>query len=72
MKLIFKVLFVWERTAQGHLETFKNMETRLIESNFSMRGPPLLSHFCIFMIMIMIMIMIRMMMMIIIIIEGSS
>ena len=32
-------------TAQGHLETFKNMETRLIESNFSMRGPPLLSHF---------------------------
>ena len=72
---------MWERTAQGHLETFKNMETRLIESNFSMRRLPLLSHFCIFMIMIMIMIMIRMMMMmmmiiiiiiIIIIIEGSS
>ena len=61
---------MWERTAQGHLETFKNMETRLIESNFSMRGPPLLSHFFIFMIMIMIMIMIRIMMMIII--EGSS
>ena len=52
---------MWERTAQGHLETFKNMETRLIESNFSMRRLPLLSHFCIFMIMIMIMIMIRMM-----------
>ena len=60
---------MWERTAQGHLETFKNMETRLIESNFSMRGLPLLSHFCIFMIMIMIMIR---MMMIIIIIEGNS
>ena len=71
MKLIFEVLFAWERTAQGHLETFKNMETRLIESNFSMRRLPLLSHFCIFMIMIMIMIIIRMMM-IIIIIEGSG
>ena len=30
------------------METFKNMETRLIERNFLMPGPPLLSHFCIF------------------------
>ena len=40
--------------AQGHLETLKNMETRLVKRNFSMPGLPLLSHFCFFFIIIII------------------
>ena len=40
--------------AQGHLETLKNMETRLVKRNFSMSGLPLLSHFCVFFIIIII------------------
>ena len=40
--------------AQGHLETLKNMETRLVKRNFSMPGLPLLSHFCVFFIIIII------------------
>ena len=43
-----------EITAQGHLETLKNMETRLVKRNFSMSGLPLLSRFCVFFIIIMI------------------
>ena len=42
--------------AQGHLETLKNMETRLVKRNFSMSGLPLLSHFCVFFIIIIIII----------------
>ena len=38
--------------AQGHLETLKNMETRLVKRNFSMSGLPLLSHYCVFFIII--------------------
>ena len=41
-------------TAQGHLETLKNMETRLVKRNFSMLGLPLLSRFCVFFIIIII------------------
>ena len=43
-----KYIFVKKKMAQGHLETLKNMETRLVKRNFSMPGLPLLSHFCVF------------------------